>query len=405
MPSIPRKIVKRGLGINVLEAAEARLRRVFDDFPRVYLSFSGGKDSAVMMHLACQEARRRGRRIGVLFVDLEAQYKMTIDHVEEMFALYSDVVVPYWLALPLNLRNAVSQYEPQWRCWDAAKKGAWVREPHYSSITDGDRYPWFFAGMEFEQLVMEFGHWYAGGKLCCCLVGIRCDESLNRWRSLMKRKSSYKHLPWTTWKSRSLYNAYPIYDWRVGDIWTYNGKTGLPYNRLYDRMHAAGLTPAQARICQPYGDDQRRGLWLFHVIEPETWALVVARVNGANQGALYVRERGNILGYGKVTKPDHLTWRGFAELILGSLPEKHADHYRDKISVFIRWYQVKEGYHEIPDEGPPNEKGKPSWTRICKVLLRGDYWCKGLSFTQTKPEAYEAYKRVMRNRRNAWNLM
>ena len=53
-------------------------------------------------------------------------------------------------------------------------------------------------------------------------------------------------------------------------------------------MHKAGLTIHQQRICQPYGDDQRRGLWLFHLIEPITWAKVVARVNGANSGALYI---------------------------------------------------------------------------------------------------------------------
>ena len=33
-------------------------------------------------------------------------------------------------------------------------------------------------------------------------------------------------------------------------------------------MAMAGLTVHQMRICQPYGDDQRRGLWLFHLIEP-----------------------------------------------------------------------------------------------------------------------------------------
>ena len=56
-------------------------------------------------------------------------------------------------------------------------------------------------------------------------------------------------------------------------------------------MHKAGVALGNMRICQPYGDDQRRGLWLFHLIEPETWARVVARVNGANSGALYINDR------------------------------------------------------------------------------------------------------------------
>ena len=74
-------MAKQYVGESVLIAAKKRIEKVFDDFPRIYLSFSGGKDSAVMMHLVMHEAQVRNRKIGVLFVDLEAQYKLTIDHV------------------------------------------------------------------------------------------------------------------------------------------------------------------------------------------------------------------------------------------------------------------------------------------------------------------------------------
>jgi predicted phosphoadenosine phosphosulfate sulfurtransferase len=50
-------------------------------------------------------------------------------------------------------------------------------------------------------------------------------------------------------------------------------------------------------------------------------------------------------------------------------------------------------------------KDAPSWKRICKSLLRNDYWCKGLSFTQTSSAAYERYKKMMKVRRNKWNLI
>ena len=32
----------------------------------------------------------------------------------------------------------------------------------------------------------------------------------------------------------SIYNAYPIYDWKTQDIWIANGKFGWTYNHLYD---------------------------------------------------------------------------------------------------------------------------------------------------------------------------
>lgn len=396
---------KRNLGIDVLTAARQRIAQTFDDFSRIYVSFSGGKDSSVMLHLVMDEAIKRDRRIGVLFVDLEGQYKLTIEHVEEMYRLYADYIDPYWSALPISLRNAVSQFEPKWLCWDPDRRTDWVREPHPLSIVDEARFPWFWRGMEFEEFVPEFGHWYAQDALCACFVGIRTDESLNRWRTIARNKSTFLGRQHTTWMAKSLYNVYPIYDWRTQDIWTYVGKFKKPYNRLYDRMHQAGLTPHQMRICQPYGDDQRKGLWLFQIIEPETWGRIVARVNGANQGALYAEESGNILGVGKISKPPGLTWKAFAERLLASMPDRTREHYENKIAVFLRWYELRGYPNGIPDAGSITDKKTPSWTRICKALLRNDYWMKGLSFTQHKSEAYEAYLKVMKKRRQKWGLI
>lgn len=399
---------KRGLGVDVLTAARHRIARVFDDFPRVYVSFSGGKDSGVLLELAAQEARRRGRRIGVLFVDLEAQYTLTIQYVADMLQRLADVVDPYWVALPLNLRNAVSQFEPQWMCWDPDRRDDWVREPPADAITDEGFFPWFRRRMEFEELVPEFGQWYAAGgsepqdpRLTACLVGIRAQESLNRWRTIASvRKRRHDGLAWTTWLGGHLVNAYPIYDWSTEDIWRFYGRYKVPYNRLYDRMHQAGLTIHQARICQPYGDDQRRGLWLYHVIEPDTWAKVVARVNGANFGAAHARDAGNVLGRIKITKPDGLTWQEFAMRLLESMPPDTREHFKEKIHTFLAWYDVR-GYPGgvIPDDGPL-DKQQPSWRRICKVLLGYDYWCKGLSFAPpASMESYKRYRRIVQARR------
>lgn len=396
------------VGINVLEAAEERISWAFDTFPRLMLSFSAGKDSTVMMHLVCQEARRRGRTIDVMLVDMEAQYAATMDHAESMFLQYSDVITPWWLALPIQLRNAVSNYEPRWLCWDKNAKDRWVRTPPSFAITeDNQSLPFFKVGMEFEELVPAFSEWLSGGELMGVFVGIRTDESLNRWRSIVKlgRKLQGKH--YCNYVDRSVFNIYPIYDWKTQDIWVYHGKTGEPYNEIYDLMYKAGLGIHQQRICQPYGDDQRKGLWLFHLLEPETWGRVVARVSGANSGALYAKESGNINGTIKIKKPEGVTWQEFANRLLGSLPEKTAEHYRNKFAVFIRWHQDR-GYEDgIPDEADPaleNAKKVPSWRRICKVLLRNDWHCKGLSFTETKSESYERYLVKMRQRRREWNL-
>jgi len=402
------------LGMDVLTAARQRVALVFDRFERIYVSFSGGKDSSVMLHLVMDEAKRRGRKVGILFVDLEGQYKLTIDHILECKGLYSDMATFHWVALPLALRNAVSVFEPKWCCWEASQKERWVRTPPEDAITEANHsFPWFKAGMEFEEFVELFGEWYAEGQPTACFVGIRTVESLNRWRTIASHtKESLEGHGWTTRVSPNVFNCYPIYDWRTEDIWVYNGKAKRPYNRLYDRMHQAGLSMSQQRICQPYGDDQRKGLWLFHIIEPETWARIVARVAGANQGALYAQESGNALGRLKITKPEGHTWQSFARLLLATMPPPMRTHYEDKITVFVKWWQ-KRGYDQgIPDQLPPrlesgtDGKRGPSWRRICKALLRNDYWCKGLSFTQTSSdkEAIARYRRVMDRRRTEWGI-
>lgn len=398
---------KHPIGINVYDASKQRISWVFDNFPMIYVSFSGGKDSTVMIHMVADEARKRNKKIGVLFVDLEGQYKLTIDFIESIYNMYSDVIDPYWVSLPIHLRNAVSAYEPQWVCWDPDCKDDWIRQPPQMAITDESYFPFFRRAMEFEEFVPQFGKWYGKGKLTACFVGIRTDESLNRWRTIAAgKKTCMDDKRWTTWCGDALYNIYPIYDWKTQDIWTFHGKfKDKPYNHLYDRMHQAGLTLHQMRICQPYGDDQRKGLWLFHIIEPETWSRIVARVNGANQGALYAQQSGNILGIGKITKPTGHTWESFANLLLESMPKQTSEHYKNKIAVFLKWYEVR-GYPDgIPDDGPITKKEPPSWARICKALLRNDYWCKGLSFSQTKSDAYDKYLKIMKKRREQWKII
>jgi predicted phosphoadenosine phosphosulfate sulfurtransferase len=407
---------KRYLGTDVLTAARERIAWTFDHFERIYVSFSGGKDSTVMLHLVMDEAVKRDREVGVLFVDLEGQYNLTIDHIEDCLRLYADHIDPYWVCLPIHLRNAVSVFETHWVAWDPDKREAWVREPPEATagrtsgvITDPDYFPFFHSAMEFEEFVPLFGEWYAGGRPTACFVGIRTDESLNRFRTVASTsKAMHSGLRWTTRVSESVHNIYPVYDWRTADLWTYHGRNReKPYNGLYDMMHRAGLTIHQMRICQPYGDDQRRGLWLFHLIEPGTWARLVARVNGANSGAMYVQHSGNMTGYRRISKPEGHTWRSFAALLVGSMPPKTREHYENKIDVFRKWW-MERGYPDgIPDEAPyaiEAARKAPSWRRVCKALLRNDYWAKGLGFSQHKSEAYAKYLDLMRRRREKWQL-
>lgn len=389
--------MKQYRDLNVLEAAQERTSFVFDNFKKVVCSFSGGKDSTVMLHITAEEARKRGRKFAVMVVDFEAQYKLTSEHVGNLLKEYADCIEPYWVCLPMHLRNGASNFEPWWICWDEDRRADWVREFPDGALKDESKLPFFRKGMEFEEFVVLFAEWYSEGEDTAVLVGIRADESLNRYRtvaspSFLKKKEMHQGKPWTTKVTDHAYNVYPIYDWKTQDIWVYHRKfPDRKHNPIYDLMHQAGVSPSQQRLCQPYGDDQRRGLWLFHLLEPQTWFKVVARVNGANGMSLYVNETGNVTGYNKITKPAGHTWKSFCQLLLSTLPAKSREHFLARFKTFIRGWRGRGYLNDIPDEAPrvlENAHWAPSYRRLCKVLLRNDYWCKGLGLQQPKSEAY-----------------
>lgn len=389
--------------VSVLEATKKRISQAFDSFERLYISYSGGKDSTVMTHLVMEEAIKRGRTVGLLIIDLEAQYTATIDHIKEMIEKYKDHIDLHWFCGELLLRNAVSDYEPKWVCWDETKKDLWVREkPELAS--DLTKYDFYVPRMEFEELMVIFGDWYAQGKTCGAFIGIRSDESLHRYRAIVSRKDGMmmNNWKWTTKVKSNLFNVYPLYDWRTEDVWLFHSKRkDLCYNKVYDLMTRAGVKFSNQRLCQPFGDDQKKGLWLYHILEPMTWYKLINRVSGVNSGALYCQDTGNINGVNHIEKPEKYSWQEYTNFLLRTLPKKMQDNYRERFKKFIAGWR-KRGYATIPDEAPHDLEVKqwaPSWRRMCRCILRNDYYCKGLGQTQPKSEAYGKFKAIQQVRK------
>ena len=70
---------------NVYEAAQKRLSYIFENFDNVYVSFSGGKDSGVLLNMAAEFVRKNkpSAKLSVYHMDYEAQYDQTTDYVLE----------------------------------------------------------------------------------------------------------------------------------------------------------------------------------------------------------------------------------------------------------------------------------------------------------------------------------
>jgi len=240
---------KRYLQQTCIEASRQRIAATFDSVERIYIAFSGGKDSSVMFHLVMEEAIRRGVRVGVMYIDMEAQYADTIKHAKEMFELYRDNIDPHWICVPMRLRNALTNYEPQWIAWDPSRERDWIREKPFG-CKGVDDYPFFHGdnmadGIEFEEFIVMFGQWYGQGKKTAGFIGIRAQESLHRYCAIAtweKRDLMLNGWRWTTKITQQVYNVYPIYDWKTEDIWRFHAAhPDRPHNGVYDKMQMAGI--------------------------------------------------------------------------------------------------------------------------------------------------------------------
>ena len=427
---------------DVYTAAKERIEYIFDEFEHICVSFSGGKDSGTVLNMCIDEARKRKRKIGVLFIDLEAFYKKTIEFVERMLENNKDVLEPYWICLPMESPNSLSYLEPTWIWWDKEKEPIWVRPmPKKEYVINEENNPLDFykKNMPFEEFIKHFGNWYGKGEKTATLVGIRTDESLNRFRAIAGTKSMYKDKNYSTKVNENVYNFYPIYDWSVEDIWTYNGKFQKDYNKLYDLFYKAGVSIHKMRVDEPFGNEAKAGLSMFRVIEPDTWAKVVNRVSGANFGNIY---SGNKIMTAHYKLPKNHTWKSFTFFLLDTLPPEISEHYKIKFSKFIKYWvekgcPVSEEHIKIMEETCPDaiinthefsRRGKGdkevikftkvvdeipgvdnkddvlTWRRMAMCIIKNDYTCKSLSFGMTKDltvrqkAIMEKYKNIIRGK-------
>ena len=383
---------------NVFDASLERIEFAFDNFDNLCVSYSGGKDSTLMIQLVNMIAKKRNRKFDVLFIDMEAQYLMTIEHIKTLKNKLECIRDFYWVCLPLSLRNAVSVFEPRWICWEKAKKDKWVREmPEFAINEDNNIFPFFRYAMEFEEFVPEFEKWYQEkkGGMCGSFVGIRCDESLNRFRTIVsQKKDRLKDKPWTTRNKplKNSYSIYPIYDYRTEDIWIATFNNNFEYNYVYELMYKNGLGIHQQRLCQPFGDDQKNGLDQYRAIEAENWDKLLKRVAGVNFGNIYCRT--SALGNIKSEKPEHLTWQEWALYLLESIGiynKKLEKHYAIKIKKFFTYWEEKCGctldmIEDEADKKMESLKIVPSWRRVARALERNDFFLTRLSFGETKSD-------------------
>ena len=414
---------QRPLPINVYDAAMQRLDLVFREFDNVYVSFSGGKDSGVLLNLALRYISERAphRRIGVFHIDYEAQYTATTEYVDATYADLAGRVENMRCCISLKCPTCTSMHETHWRPWDPAKREMWVREMPAECIRDGDLdfVTPEMSDYEFQERIALWHHEKARARRTCVLVGIRAQESLDRWRTIASDRNinKFNGAPWTTKMWPDVYNAYPIYDWSTEDIWTANARFGWRYNRLYDLYHYAGVPLHAMRVASPFHNAAKASLNLYRTVDPHVWGRMVSRVNGVNFTALYGDTKA--MGWKNVTKPEHFSWQQYGMFLLDTLPPETAKSFREKLATSIKFWREKGGVlaeetrrdlemamvkfdvggktnyrtaklpvrMEYVDDIDSDEfRLVPSWKRLCVCILKNDHVGKYMGFSLNKGE-------------------
>lgn len=427
---------------DVYTAANERIEFIFNHFERIYLSFSGGKDSGVMLNLCIDYMRKHNikEKLGIMILDNEANYEYSLDFMHKILRDNLDILDIYWCCLPITLPCTVSSYATEWQCWGVKDEKRWIRpmpkDPYIVNM-ENHKFDFFEENMSYDEFWDKFGDWYSQGKKTACLIGIRADESLNRFRAILnERKETINGLCWTKKKhenTQNVYNCYPIYDWRTEDIWIGNAKLMWDYNHLYDVFYMAGLTIAQMRVASPFMSESKSSLNLYRVIDPHVWQTLCARVQGANFIATY----GKQLNYNTFKLPEGHTWKSFTKFLLDTLPTEVSENFRMRFIQSIKyWGRVGRGLderiinelekHKIPfkingmtahgrqtkkrvriqsypdhlDMLPCHNSEVASWKRLAITILKNDHTCKYLGLAPTKEQAIrqreimEKYKNI-----------
>jgi predicted phosphoadenosine phosphosulfate sulfurtransferase len=268
---------------NVWDAALDRIAFLFDEFDEIIVSHSGGKDSTVIYNLALKVAIEKKRLpLKVQFVDQEAEWNSTIDHIREIMS--NPQVEPLWLQIPIKIFNAVSKDDEWLMCWEEGKETEWIRPKEAISIKENT-----YGTDRFKELFAAFANkTFAAETKVACIGGVRAEESPVRQLGLTQA-ATYKHITWgkVLNSQKTHFTFYPIYDWSYTDVWKAIHSNKWAYNRHYDFLYMYGEPIAGMRVSNVHHETAVKSLFHLQEIDPVLYNALTRRIKGVDMAGKF----------------------------------------------------------------------------------------------------------------------
>jgi len=264
--------------IDVVRAAQRRVKNVFDNGLPVYMSFSGGKDSLAMAQVVVnliQCGEINPEQLTVQFIDEEAIFDCIEQTVKDWRKKFMLLGAKFdWFCLEVKhfcCFNALTNDE-SFICWDRTKKDVWVRQPPSFAVRSHPKLkPVRDAYQDFLPRAYKDG---------ITIVGVRTAESVQRLQYIAQMGQAKTNMT----KRRQLF---PIYDWKNDDVWLYLKEQGVDIPEVYLHLWQSGSTRPQLRVSQFFSSDTARSLVKLNEYDPTLMERIIRREPNAYLAALY----------------------------------------------------------------------------------------------------------------------
>lgn len=265
--------------MDVVSAARTRIKNVFGNGVKVYMSFSAGKDSLCMSHLVYDLICRGSidaKQLVVIFIDEEAIYDSMEQMAQRWRRRFISVGAEFrWYCLPLRQVSILHhlQNNEEWITWEPGKEAEWVRQPPPFAIRSSPYldFPGEMNYQTFAPLVTKDG---------IQLIGVRATESIQRAKYLSRINMSRNGI---TGKN----SIYPIYDWHDTDVWLYIKEHHLDFPEAYIDLYRVGVPRNRLRLCNFFAAESIAGLRYIAETDPELWTQIERREPNAYLTLLY----------------------------------------------------------------------------------------------------------------------